>query len=654
MVQRFLILTLTLFLACIYSVSFASPVFDAQECITNFPGDPDSLLDWPNTDALGGSSPLTGYDDGDPIYFYIEEDIGEEIKNCLNSSLEANSPIRHLSDSAANRQVINSIVTAAEVWNQESRSAVLVYAGTVSSDSIDTACSQFDPDKLPAIFVNFKGRCKGTNPTFCESSAIGTTTKRFMILCKNAVDLFIWGDPDTPNKCTDNALDWYINGVNSQLDIVSLLVHEFGHALGLWHPSEVVGGDPSNGNSVMNTSQSHQIWIRRHLFPWDTDCSDDPVLPALNHHRERRKVIEYRWQRFKDSGSEHGNVVNSSKDVVKGFCSGGYLRDDMDRYYGLYDDDSIRTSFVNSDGNLSFSSEPNFTIEDLTNPGLYIAPVLMTPLEHSGANQDHRITFNDTRDGASSPYTLNDPPEVKYIRSNDFFVSQFSGPFNYKYCTNSTCSQTQEVQTHIPLVSSWDDFSGNTVFAFVQTNRDFSGHGQIYLIPGYFSGSNLNLREPVPLSTLTPPNDPYQDMAFSLKSQVRPGIACAPNRLDFDYNCILAWVDNGIMDGNILYTYFRVDNDTIVWTPNSIKVRSNHTSVSTVSGVSAAFFNDSFWLAWKTIDGDVKYTRTQASEYSWAATVSKNRTDVIDPPTWLYVAEDTKEAALIWSEHDDI
>lgn len=54
---------------------YAEPIYSSGDCITSS----SSLNDWPNK-----PSQLSGYTKGDPIYFYIEDDFGKELKECLN------------------------------------------------------------------------------------------------------------------------------------------------------------------------------------------------------------------------------------------------------------------------------------------------------------------------------------------------------------------------------------------------------------------------------------------------------------------------------------------------------------------------------------------------------------------------------------------
>jgi len=620
---------------------YAYPVYSANECITSA----NSLDDWPNEPSL-----LSGYIDGDPIYFYIEDDFGKELKDCLNNDNTNTSPIRSLSDNKANEQLINVIISAAETWNIESRSAVLIYAGTINAEDIANACSSLSTTKMPAIFIRLEQGCRPTgSPPTCLGVTASATTD-FVGFCNNTAEIVLWADRDTLNGCNNSGVSsWEIDGEQHAENLKAIFVHELGHILGLGHPNDLPV-NPVGQDSIMESNLTNeQFELNAHLFPWDKDCSNDPSVG----HRNERRIIEYRYQSFDSSGNEYSNIKSDENNIIKGFISGNYMRDDMDIYGGLFLENKISTDLTGTSGIDTFTNRSNFASSlDILNNSLYYQPTLMTPLEKSGTNQDHRIHYNKSVEG-SSVYTIFDPPQIEYIRSNNFFISQNSGPLEYERCSNVTCVSDSIIESHIPFVSAWDNVSGNTVFVQVNTDRSsFNNHGEIDVYPGFFSNSNnQKLRLPSRLSSnRNPPSDSYSDFNYTLKTDVAPAVACAPNRNNFNFNCILAWVDRGIVDGSILYTYFRIDNNNIVWsTTHGVFVRPY---TRTLNNISAAFFNESFWLAWKTIENDIKYCRTNSSETNWNGIITKTRSKVVDSPTWIYVSETNKESILVWTEFD--
>jgi hypothetical protein len=649
-----IIITKIIFISIFFPFSaFSDPAYSATDCI----GPSTNLKDWPNKNDSHGSSPLSGYTDGDPIFYYIESDFGKEMRDCMDQNPNNTSPILGLLDADANDQIKNTIISAAEIWNLESRTAVLIYAGTINAETADQACSSYSSTKKPAIFIRFEDSCK-FNGVSCDTASASTTTEE-LSSCDNTVEIVVWGDINTNGSCSGSGneansgiYEWQIDGSQNNAHLKNTMIHEFGHALGLGHPSDL-GSNPVGGDTIMQGAATvNQLEDFSHLYPWDNDCSDDTQTSS---HRARRRIIEYRYQGFTSTGSQYSSVISNGTDIVKGFLSGNYMRDDMDRYAGLFFDDKISTDLILTTGSVSLTNQSSFSDNDLLNPLMYFSPILMTPVEKTGDDDSHRINFNfqmDCNTGCTS-FTSYDPPQTRYFRSDDFFVTEYQGSYQYSQCSNGSCTTDTGITSHIPLVSAWDDYSGNTLFVKVGTGRSYAGHGEIDVFPGFHSTTNgLKLRPPSRLSTnRSSPTDSFADFSYTLKTDVAPGVACAPDRNDFSYNCIIAWVDRGIMEGDILYTYFRIDSNAVVWSPNhDVFIRSGANSFSHIS---AAFFDGSFWLAWKTIDGDVKYCRTDSHETDWDANVSLSRTQTVDPPTWTYVPEDTKESLLIWTEYDE-
>jgi hypothetical protein len=208
------------------------------------------------------------------------------------------------------------------------------------------------------------------------------------------------------------------------------------------------------------------------------------------------------------------------------------------------------------------------------------------------------------------------------------------------------------------MVSAYDAHTGHTVFVVVDTFRVQANHGKIKVYPGFVGSSNVTLSDFSILSdNQTAPTDSDPDFDYTLKTDVTPGVACAPDDT-LEFNCILAWMDRGHPDYRVLYTYFRVDESNpsdlqIEWidTSPNVWVRS---AAYTHGDVSAAFFDSSFWVAWKADDADqdVEWTKsTNPVGYTtWNTVTQLGTSNVVDAPTWLYTPNATKESALIWTQ----
>lgn len=127
-------------------------------------------------------------------------------------------------------------------------------------------------------------------------------------------------------------------------------------------------------------------------------------------------------------------------------------------------------------------------------------------------------------------------------------------------------------------------------------------------------------------------------------------MACGDDTSNFPYNCLLAWQDSTVPNGRVLYTYFKVGaGSTIDFHPNAW-IRGGS---QTVGHVSAAYFADRYYLAWKrwTAPADASYTINDSTSYTgWSTVNNYDAEDIVDPPTWLYRDDDATSNGILWTE----
>jgi len=223
-------------------------------------------------------------------------------------------------------------------------------------------------------------------------------------------------------------------------------------------------------------------------------------------------------------------------------------------------------------------------------------------------------------------------------------------------CSSSACTYTTVLQTHLPLASAYDPVTDITVFATIKTDRNSGAFGFVKIHPGLNGTSNNHLE---PGSWKPSGNLPTRDPAPSLfpydgTTDTGVGLACAkPGTGVVAYNCLLAWVDRGGLNNAILYRYFRLNpgvSGGVEWHSSTYRL----SGAFSASNVSAAYFDQKFWLTFRNDTGNVVVMRTPSTSYSsWSTATTTNSGDVVDPPTFLYDADvDTLVNAVVtWTEH---
>ncbi len=445
----------------------------------------------------------------------------------------------------------------------------------------------------------------------------------------------IFGDNKTKDICSENAIPWSLSSYSTlNRDLLALLVHEFGHVL------ELGDNPPTTQQSVMNQGHSNGLW--RHLRAWDRNCAHRQSsnkgrksyykLLGLNHlggwfyyhsfpYPTSRGFIGGRFQHYYDNNSPIlSNNYYSLYTSSLAFGSSPYLevQKPIGSGYNYYFND-----YVQVNGLPNFNSTPLFTSLGEKDP------------TEEGARIFYQYYKNKN----------DETPHIRTIWTNNLFETKESA--DLVSCHPTNCSNQYPLRTDVPINTAYDPVSNKTVFVSVDSGEH--AQGQIGLYAGLVYNSlkhTLNKKQTLFPSLFNMPSAGIGGWTYSMRTDFTIGIACADSRNIFDYNCLLAWNDSGHPGGHLLYTYFRVQNDSVIMYPTVWR----RSGAIVTGGISAAYFNGRFHMAWKYPGVPLGYARTftAGSSYSdWNVVLEDVEPFIIDSPTFMH--HPTQGKALLWT-----
>lgn len=632
------LITLYVSIICIPSVSWGEPDFCVNGC-----GGSTNICE-----VFNVVDNTTGH-----INVYVESDFANEMMNCTPDT-DDDDYLQYSSGETRLRNAVNSVL---EIWNSQTRSPFLVYAGTFTQSDPISACTS-SSYKQPALFISFVEGCFEEPDGTCTTTTGAITSNVDLNTCPYSTQILFYGDRQTPGSCGSTSRDYtftknqwdqrFTLNLKNPSHFKSLLSHEIGHALRLLHPNDD-GTDQTGSKSIMLSSQYNSDFKYRHPYYYEKDCVDDLNSGYRNPHS--------RYLGFSYNNSTYGDYAMSSSLPTnsKGSLSGGFWVDDAVSTSENYPYNHVNTATGSSDFWMSFGGGTNgyFSFSDYgdwTVGAINSNPVTLTTLEHSSGSKQ-RINYN----WAGSSMSYADPPVLRYARSDNEFSS--ATYFTYEECISGTCT---DMNSHIPMTAAWDPITSQTLFARVDTDRNSSSEGSIFIHPGFTSSSSyyqLNAGAKANTGVTNWPSESFTHHDYKGETEMAVGIACAPQAISNDHNCIIAWAERETLDARLLYRYFHIDSGTnVVDFHSTVFARSG---AYTVGHVSAAYFNDSLWLSWKdsTTKSDVRYCESQnlTSLGSWKTPINVTNSSFVytfDPPTFGYVsnASSTSEAVLMWTE----
>lgn len=598
------------------------------------------------------------------VNYYVHNEFADLLAECSQDpDMDGNFSMLHAT---------GIIKNAAEIWNSQSRSSSLIYRGHSSNMTFDEFCDDSSIE-TPAVHVVFRKGCSTTGCDWhycpvdgrsadlcdcvssddCSGQSVGFFRKR-VSQCPGKAQIEIFSTRgDTPTMCgstapgTTGRINWTVKpgkyvdeNDNRERNLLTVLLHEFGHALKLGHPSSSI---ITGNRSVMHSGNDNA----RHLYTWDKDCVSDAQISDSRY-------VEYFWRGY--SGNTWSSIFSFYYGTSRGSLFNRLWRDARGiahhaAYFSQFQDYPVgHPNYAweygwSGWGPLSSTGASTYSDGDMLHNQLQTADT-MPFLFQRGANPADgvRISYTWDRD-SSDPH----PPELRYRRSTDFWSSHDAWG-RYHRCIDSGCISTTALRSSVPLVGAYDPYSNTDIMVSV-LNTDSVNGGIMMIHPGFQTATRLKAGS-ILFTHNTTLTATYLNPLFdySFLTDFAPGVACAPDRSEFDYNCLIAWNDRMVPNGRIHYTYFRINGaGQVEWHGTAWTRGGSYTA----SHISAGYFSDRFWLGWKdwTNPQKVAWTYNNGSYSSWSQVERLNRPRIVDPPSFAYDPEDPGAGGRItWTE----
>jgi hypothetical protein len=627
----------------------------------------------------GALEKRNGAFDGEAITVFVENDFAAEFALCG-------------ADALTQEQIEKQIQDAMEVWNREANGRVLIWGGVIDVPSEAGACQNVlavmpndgTGTLTPAVVVHGHSDPNGGTAASNIANCPGVTEVQFKMTkdpANSSGRFDVCEDAGTPkNK------DWDNRRYNLA-SITGAMVHEFGHTLGLAHRHQTPStGDGNSGQAVMSYENTTNDGDPRadvnnasdlHLWEWDKDCVDDvgtfgsgPKPPAVINERTVQPV----YTNYPTAGM-YSTPTLLPDELTKAWRSGGSGRtlSNATRYGLGFGSHMLLSGEIDQSNEHSFSTTHPTVSGFGFSDGVYsVAPIFFSMLENTTAQEQHRLNTLWVPLPQSGIF---DPP-VQVGSTHDGWFQNTENLSSTLYYVNDGGQQTL-VQSHLPLMAAHDPSSGMTIFVRIDTTRVDQNatdptSNQIFLHVSTdgsteLEGAGTSLQALNRPAYPNQPPAPNQQFSYDLKTATQPGIACADSSFDppgpGDFNCMLAWKDLGSPDGHILYTHFRVEpnatNPVARFTfKNDVAIlMRGGNEASTPSDISAAFFGDNFYVAYKGYatgmhNNAVHVLFGYSNSYSMdnGTNVPPSKGYVVGAPTWHYRATNhDKATTLSWT-----
>jgi hypothetical protein len=428
---------------------------------------------------------------------------------------------------------------AASAWNLNGRSGYFEYSDSTTREGPDDFCSDPGDWNLITISEDDFGVC-GNGAAFSFVAPACNGTRWWMNICPNSTLVFwkwMWSGSPTVGH----------------VDLVQSIAHDFGHVIGLGHPTDTMC---NVGGAVMcRTAYSIGGTRQRDLYPWDVRCSFDyadarqldvvaaeywfgtlsgtyPVAPdeAFKGHPNRQSS---------GTGPSWSRTVHRGNDPVRTWVS---------TYPSL-----LATSPSRHVNSARRSHTPSATW--WPERPEYLRSMLHVELGSASWDQSYGI--------------------MQALSTVDLSAGTLSW---LSHCTTAgwPCSNSI-VQSGHRIAHAWDDYNSTSVTSWVHQNRwDHTGDREIRISHGSFSDQHVGL--------------PHKTGRYA---PLPPAIACRAYQAGDYYDCILAYVSLGDLDGRIRLRMFYYYQGNYYWRPTEVSL-----SLYTATGMTLWYQSGYWWLAY--------------------------------------------------------
>lgn len=708
----------------------------------------------PGPDLANYSKGFSKFD----THLYIQENIGSIARECVTKDSNNYSNESSISNEVSpwiDELFYKEIIESANVWNETSNSRVIKYSGIVdtgnsfdSSLAWDSVCSQL---QKPAIVVVYHQGCKpsatttypvsgcqniyGNGPSGPESGVLefsgpsGTATDFYIkgiTSCDGVAQVIIWGDrnsvdecnPDPPPEaCPGSGNSLCINSTSGVADLSydnlrSIMIHEFGHIVGLGHSHEDNNGDnrsldPSLGYSVMSywtdeDEYNHAInpqTYDHHLSSWDLVCSQQVsnVRPNERYGRQVQHKIVSLSNNFSSFNLYNQNTIIIN--TTTGISSGHPVMNEYNQNF-FFVPSSLGGYFEKVDAYEDlFQANAAWVLDEQL--GLYnFMPFSYSNLNDVlGFNHDLAIIYNDVPYDLPDVSSLSDPSlsvsyphlidgvtntldaEDNYFRHVEpFHIHSKSAPgFNdsalvfdklpfYSYGGDP-------IRSYVPLHFAYDPNSSGHIFVAVSNSRfnpNFDGNINIGFQPKFILSPLSMTWKYVKIQQSSTDISSLMDYEssnknYDIKTKLKPSISCGDSYY-MGYNCILFWVSSSTPSRHILYMLLRFNGGDVEFLSSNNKSQVFRLDMNesklpfSPSNISSTFYEDKFWISWyepffyedltSEFFGRVRVSSIKVSDigsHSWKLEKDFLTSEFVGNLGW-HTSFDTDEVYLSWLE----